>query len=183
MVVRTLAYFSAVGLAFLFLEIAFIQKFTLFLHHPLYAAATVIASFLVFAGLGSAWSARLAEAERPAGRPPGGGRNCGARHDLFVPAAAALPDLLMPWPTVFKVTAAALLVAPLAFLMGLPFPLALARLGETAPSLVPWAWGVNGCASVLSAVLATLLAVHFGFAAVVLLALALYGTAAVVFPR
>ena len=182
-VVRTLAYFSAVGLAFLFLEIAFIQKFTLFLHHPLYAAATVIASFLVFAGLGSAWSARLAEAERHrqgVRLAVGGIAVLGTIYLFLLPP---LFDLLMPWPTVFKVTAAALLVAPLAFLMGLPFPLALARLGETAPSLVPWAWGVNGCASVLSAVLATLLAVHFGFAAVVLLALALYGTAAVVFPR
>ena len=58
--VRFGAYFLALGLAFLFVEIAFIQKFTLFLSHPLYAVAVVLASFLVFAGAGSACSLRLA---------------------------------------------------------------------------------------------------------------------------
>jgi len=56
---RIAGYFFAIGLAFLFIEIAFMQKFILFLHHPLYAVATVLAAFLVFAGLGSAWTARL----------------------------------------------------------------------------------------------------------------------------
>ena len=55
--------------------------------------------------------------------------------------------------------------------MGLPFPLALRELDEP---LVPWAWGINGCASVVSAALATLLAVDFGFSAVLWIALALY---------
>ena len=58
--------------------------------------------------------------------------------------------------------------------MGMPFPLALARLRASAPQLVPWAWGINGCASVLSAILATLLAMTFGTRAVVFAAAALY---------
>ena len=58
--------------------------------------------------------------------------------------------------------------------MGQPFPLGLTALTEAAPSLVPWAWGVNGCASVVSAVLANLLAVHLGFRAVIVAGLALY---------
>jgi hypothetical protein len=58
---RVLGYFFAIGLAFLFIEIAFIQKFILFLHHPLYAAAVVLTAFLVFAGLGSRFSQSLAE--------------------------------------------------------------------------------------------------------------------------
>ena len=55
---RVVSYFFAIGLAFLFIEIAFIQKFMLFLHHPLLTASVVLASFLVFAGLGSNWSKR-----------------------------------------------------------------------------------------------------------------------------
>ena len=55
---RVVVYFFAIGLAFLFIEIAFIQKFMLFLHHPLFTASVVLASFLVFAGLGSNWSKR-----------------------------------------------------------------------------------------------------------------------------
>jgi hypothetical protein len=62
--------------------------------------------------------------------------------------------------------------------MGMPFPLGLAQVAKQAPNLIPWAWGLNGCASVLSAILATILAIHFGFTAVVGLALALYGLAA-----
>ena len=67
--------------------------------------------------------------------------------------------------------------------MGLPFPLGLARVSGSWPRLVPWAWGVNGCASVISAVLATVLAIHFGFTVVVLLAVALYLLAAAVFHK
>ena len=65
--------------------------------------------------------------------------------------------------------------------MGMPFPLALSRLAVHSPGLVPWAWGINGCASVLSAILATLSAMSFGFRAVVLIALALYLLAAATF--
>jgi len=64
----------------------------------------------------------------------------------------------------------------------MPFPLALTEVGTDAPDLIPWAWAVNGCASVIGAVLATLLAIHFGFTAVVLAALTLYGLAAAIFP-
>jgi hypothetical protein len=76
----------------------------------------------------------------------------------------------------FKVAVALLLIAPLAVPMGMPFPLGLSR---TAPALVPWAWAINGSASVLSAVLATMLAREFGFRAVVIAASLLYGAAAV----
>jgi membrane protein implicated in regulation of membrane protease activity len=64
--------------------------------------------------------------------------------------------------------------------MGVPFPLALRGLEQP---LVPWAWGINGCASVVSAALATLIAVDFGFRAVLVLALALYVVILAVFPR
>jgi len=81
-----------------------------------------------------------------------------------------------------KVFVAVVMLGPLAFCMGMPFPLALTEIGADVPDLIPWAWAVNGCASVIAAVLATLLAVHFGFAVVVLIALALYGIAAATFP-
>ena len=81
-----------------------------------------------------------------------------------------------------RVVVAVALVAPLGFCMGLPFPLGLRRLGRDAAELVPWAWGINGCASVLSAVLASVLAVHFGFTVVIALAVGLYIVAAFAFP-
>ena len=180
---RVAGYFFAIGLAFLFIEIAFMQKFILFLHHPLYAVATVLAAFLVFAGLGSAWAARLQQDSGPATRATlyavlliallGGAYTL-----LLDPLFAQLNPLGMTTRSAIS----AVLIAPLAFCMGMPFPLGLAQVAAKAPELIPWAWGINGCASVLSAVSATLLAMQFGFSVVVLAALLLYLLATRLFP-
>lgn len=167
-------YFSAIGLAFLFIEIAFIQKFTLFLHHPVVTVAVILASFLVFAGLGSLWSRRFwnTESARPVMLAVALAIAClGLVYLLLLDSLFAG---LSSWPVPAKAVTSILLIAPLAFFMGMPFPLGLMQIAGRTPNLIPFAWGVNGCASVLSAVLATLLAVHFGFSSVVLLALALY---------
>ena len=179
---RVLIYFLALGLAFLFVEIAFIQKFILFLSHPLYAAAVVLSAFLVFAGLGSLFSTRLRQ-RGIAGTRPGNPCLLAAAAIAAIAAGllAVLPSLLpllAPLPEPVKAAVTFLLIAPLAFFMGMPFPLGLARLGEQDAELIPWAWAINGCASVLAAVLATLLAVEFGFTAVVVLAVGFYGAAA-----
>ena len=81
-----------------------------------------------------------------------------------------------------KLLASLSLIAPLAFLMGLPFPLALAQVRRFAADLVPWAWGVNGYASVISASLATLIAIHFGYTVVILSAALIYLLALLSFP-
>jgi spermidine synthase len=173
-------YFLLLGLAFLFVEMAFIQKFILFLSNPLYSVAVVLSGFLLFAGLGSAASERLARRLPWPGVSP------------VTVAVAAIAVLALAYvvvlPAIFarfiglpdpaRIAMSLLLIAPLAFFMGMPFPLGLARLSEVAPGFVPWAWGINGFASVVSAVLATLLAIEFGFNAVILLALALYAVAA-----
>ena len=70
------------------------------------------------------------------------------------------------------------LIAPLAVCMGMPFPTGMMRLAQR-PRTHPWAWAINGFASVVGAVLATLLAIHLGFAAVILLAVLIYGWAAI----
>jgi hypothetical protein len=113
------------------------------------------------------------------------------RHaELTVVAAIALSAALclslLPWlfqnagalPGPLRIVISAALIAPLAFFMGMPFPKGLARVEAGDSRLVPLAWAVNGCASVTGAVLATLLAIHFGFTAVVVAALVLYAVAA-----
>ena len=178
------AYFFLLGLAFLFVEIAFIQKFTLFLSHPLYAVAVVLAGFLVFAGLGSLCSTRIDN------RLGGGRRTVTAAVVALALIVLAylwlLPPLfarLLGQPDLIRVAIALGLIAPLAFCMGIPFPLGLRRLDAEAPGFIPWAWGLNGFASVVSAALATLLAIEFGFGVVLLTALACYSFAAVQFGR
>jgi hypothetical protein len=180
---RVAAYFGALGLAFMFVEMAFIQKFVLFLAHPLTAVAVVLCAFLVFAGLGSRYAGRL----RPGGPSPWQRpvvRAVAAIGTLSLLYLAALPSifrLLMPLPDAARIVLSIALIAPLAFAMGIPFPTGLARLARLAgegESLIPWAWGINACASVVAAILATLLAIHLGFAVVVATAVLLYLIAA-----
>jgi SAM-dependent methyltransferase len=183
---RVGGYFLCLGLAFLFIEIAFIQKFTLFLCHPLYSAAVVLCAFLAFAGLGSGSSEQVARALRQRGCRPILGGVIAILVSLALLELALLPSLfrsLITLPLGVKAVLSILLIAPLAFGMGLPFPLGLRSVADAVPSLVPWAWGINGCASVLSALLATLLALHVGFSGVVLLAAGLYLVAGVTFPH
>ncbi len=87
------------------------------------------------------------------------------------------------WPLVARILLSIALIAPLGFCMGMPFPLGLSMLATGPQSMTAWAWGINGCASVIRAVLATLLAIHFGFNAVILLALVCYFAAAASFPE
>jgi spermidine synthase len=181
---RVLVYFLAIGFAFMFIEIAFIQKFVLFLSHPLYAVAVVLFAFLLFAGIGSGVSTSLQQVGRePALHPL-------AAVAIAIAVSAMLCLTLLPWlfqnamglPDPLRILISAALIAPLAFFMGMPFPLGLARVEASDARLIPWAWGINGCASVTGAVLATLLSIHVGFTAVVVAALVLYGVAAAARP-
>jgi hypothetical protein len=151
----------------------------------------VLAGFLVFAGLGSGAAVRLEQwLEARGGAPerwrPGGIAMATAAIAAIATAyAIALPGAFraLAWlPDLARIALALLLIAPLAFFMGMPFPLALARLRERAPELVPWAWGINGCASVISAILATLLAITFGMSVVIAIAIALYLAAGLLTP-
>lgn len=204
-------YFTLLGLAFMFVEIAFIQRFMLFLGHPLYAVAVVLAGFLVFAGLGSRLAGHLTMGLAPAksqGRRPTyargaetppcrAGQRTGQARRIVVWAALVIAGFALAYllllPHVFhalaglrdtgRIVVSLLLIAPLALAMGMPFPLGLQRLSAAAPAFIPWAWGINACVSVVAAVLATLLAMHLGFGAVVLLAVLGYLVAAWAFGR
>ncbi|MDH3453175.1 MAG: SAM-dependent methyltransferase, partial [Gammaproteobacteria bacterium] len=179
---QVLLYFLSLGLGFIILEVAILQKSMLVLHHPIYAAAVVIGTLLVCAGLGSQFADRYAATAK-------------ARGVLYIAVAiiiglglvhafavGSLFKLVIGMPFIFKVLLLIVLVAPLGFVLGMPFPLGLARLAAGSPRLVAWAWGINGCASVVSAMLATLLGMHFGFNVAMIVALVCYGVALMSFP-
>lgn len=178
-------YFLAIGFAFMFMEIAFIQKFILFLAHPLYAVAVVLCAFLVFAAMGSWLTGRWQK--KAMGR---GSRHLtlavmtmGVLSLLYLAALPGLFQALTHLPDAAKIAVSVVLIAPLAVCMGMPFPTGTMRLASTAQDSIPWAWAINGFASVVGAVLATLLAIHLGFAAVILLAVLIYGLAAIALRR
>lgn len=168
-------YFLAIGFGFMFMEIAFIQKFVLFLSHPLYAIAVVLCAFLVFAAAGGWLAGRFESAHKVTFA-------VAAMAVLALLYLAYLPGLfhsLAYLPDAAKIFLSVLLIAPLAMCMGVPFPTGMTRLAEMREASIPWAWALNGFASVVGAVLATLLAIHLGFAAVILLAVLTYAVAAV----
>lgn len=177
----TVAYFSALGLAFLFVEIAFIQKFILYLGHPVYAASLTVASFMLFAGLGSGFSGRFSPAARegkggvPVRLFPFAAGVTLLAYYFFLPTVI---DRTLGVPVPVKVPLAVALIAPPAFLMGMPFPMGLKRLARGSPGGIPWAWGINGFASVVSALAANLAAIHLGISAVIGLGAGLYLLAA-----
>ncbi len=179
--IPVVVYFGALGLAFMFLEIAFIQKFMLLLNHPTYAVAVVLTGFLLFSGFGSLFADR----RRGSAAGPLVRRAVLAIGGVSVLFLVGLPPLfegLSRWSDGGRIAASLCLLAPLAFAMGLPFPAGLQTVSSRCRWLVPWAWGWNGAASVVGAALATLLAVHLGFRIVVLMAIALYGLAALSLP-
>jgi spermidine synthase len=182
---RICLYFLCLGLAFMFMEIAFIQKFILFLSHPVYAVAVVLSAFLVFAGLGSSLSQRWGrwiERRNPSAPGMSGGLSVAGiilLSGLYVLLLPPLIERFIVLPDFGKILLSILLIGPLALFMGMPFPLGLARVAESAERLIPWSWGINGCASVTGAVLATILAIQWGFRMVILLAIILYVLAAV----
>lgn len=169
-----LLYFAALGVGFMAVEIPLLGRFTLYLDRPLYATATVLFALLVGSGLGSLWSATkqirlgwllLALA---------------ATIGLAVPGLPALLDATMGLPFVARLGVGTWLLLPLGFCMGIPFPTAVRALGSTRRSLIPWAWAVNGCASVVGAIGAQWIALSAGYGAVLAIGACCYGAASVV---
>ncbi|MCM2359806.1 MAG: hypothetical protein NDI77_16770 [Geobacteraceae bacterium] len=158
---RLLPSFALLGLGFMLVETALIQKIILPLEHPSYAVATALASLLVSSGIGSLMSSRFAPLR-----------------SHLVPAAIALliviysftlPALsaaIAPAALPAKVLLVFLALLPLGLLMGIPFPVVIQRLGLVDPLLIPSAWAINGTLSVLAPLLAIMTATAFGFVSV-----------------
>jgi hypothetical protein len=88
-------------------------------------------------------------------------------------------DTILGWPLMARSLGIVLSLAPLAMLMGLPFPFGLVWLEQHCRDLISWAWAVNGCASVIASVLAAILALSYGFTTVLYMGAAGYGGAAI----
>ncbi|MCG7897378.1 MAG: SAM-dependent methyltransferase [Candidatus Thiodiazotropha weberae] len=177
-----IGYFGAIGLAFLLIEIGTIQKFQLFLHHPIYAIAASLTAFLCFSGLGSYLSERLSQNQsykQSTAKAILALCVIGLGYMLILPV---LFDALTHLPVAIKIAITILLIAPMAICMGMPFPLAIAAMKRNRADQIPWAWGINGYASVISAGLSTVIAIQYGFKTVLLCAILLYLTTLMTFP-
>jgi hypothetical protein len=176
--IRIVSYFFWIGMGFMFVEISLIQKFILFLDHPYYAISLVISALLMATGVGSYLSKRLSITKR--------GKTVKAL--LFVLCLSIiaysfiLPNLfhlLLPYSLLSRQCFTLLILFPLGILMGIPFPLGIRWLSSLSPPLIPWAWCVNGCSSVLCSIMAVMIALGGGFTLVLSLAACCYALATI----
>lgn len=166
-------YFACLGLGFILIEIALVQKLILLLGHPVYALAVVLLTVLAFGGLGSLTTARVGDAELRQALL----RRLGLLITVAVVAVATLSPVIQAavhLPRGARIALTVVLVAPLATLMGMPMPLGIRRLERSQPQILPWAWGVNGAASVLGSALALVIALLSGFNQALLVGVAAY---------
>jgi hypothetical protein len=167
-----IAYFAALGAGFMFFEISFIQKFVLYLGYPTYALTVVLFSLLISLGLGSYvskyWESRDGAALVSATVALAG---LVLLYRFFLPV---LQQATLGFSLPFRVAFSVALLAPAGVLLGTFFPLGIRRAAAINPDLIPWAWGINGCASVTGSVLAILLAMGYGFTVVWSIAVVIY---------
>jgi hypothetical protein len=178
-VLKSLLYFSCLGLGFLFIEIVLIEKAAYFLGDRTYAFSVVLSAMLVFSGLGS-WVAGFFTRQ-----PQSGIRiAAGAVAIWLLGSWLGLDGLLAHYlggslqtKCVFLILWSALVSIPLGFF----FPLGLSRLPRES-GLIPWAWALNGAFSVVATPLANLLAINEGYHTLFLSGMALYALAFLAFP-
>jgi predicted membrane-bound spermidine synthase len=169
---RLLLYYFCLGIGFILIEISFIQKYILFIGYPVYAVAVILFAILIAAGLGSYFSSLMKIGPQ--------------RMILLVVIALILlaafqvfviPKLFSKFISVSfpaRVLLAIIFILPAGFFMGIPFPTALSWTSRHYPEFVPWAWGINGYATVIGSVLAVILALYFGFQAVLWISVVIY---------
>jgi hypothetical protein len=174
----TLGFFMMIGLGFIMVEVPLMQRFVLYLGHPVYAIAIVLFAVLLFSGIGSFLTRGLTGPE--------------ARRRLSISLPALLLLLVVynlvlermfaatqSQSEIVKILLSVLLLLPLGVLMGMPFPSMIRRVSEWSPGLVPWCWGVNGATSVLGSVSAVMVALSMGFGASLAAGMAAYAGALV----
>ncbi|MFH1616171.1 MAG: hypothetical protein ABIG61_13930 [Planctomycetota bacterium] len=167
-----LSFFLLIGVAYMFLEMAFIQKMTLLIGDPVFGAAVAITGFMIFSGLGSLASQRMFT--KPSSR---------VRFAITAVIAVGIAelillyigfDLLVGIDRLGRVAVGLAICGLPAFFMGIPFPTAMTQLSQSSPAVVPWAWAANSFASVTAAVLGTCISVSAGFSILVAVALVCY---------
>jgi hypothetical protein len=159
-ILKFLWYFLFIGAGYILIQVALIQKFVLFLGHPTYALTVIIFSMLVASGAGSYASKWVV------------GTSHGRLRWIFPGIAALIAVLafisapvtgaLASWPLAAKALLSVAMIAPAAFLMGMPFPTGLGLLERAHHESVRWAWALNAASSVLGSASAIFLAIYIG---------------------
>ena len=159
---RSLFFFLGLGAGFVYVEVALVQYFVMYLGHPIYALSTVLVALLLSTGLGSLLTARIGvERAQRAARA-----RAIVLAVLLVVYALFLGRVLgfaVSLPFGLRLALTLGLLAPLGLLLGSQTPLGVRLIDARASDLLPWCWGLNGVASVMATAVGTLVAMHAGF--------------------
>lgn len=169
---RVLAYFGALGLGFIAVEITLLQKYAVFVGGPIYSMAVTLFAILVFSGLGS-----LAAKKLSASIP----RSLTLIIFLLIAAIAgetlfvnfAVPKLMFLSHSM-RCLVAVLALAPLALVMGMPFPTGIRLTQRLGDAVIPWAWGINAITTTLGSIVSMMASMEFGFTALLISAGVIY---------
>ncbi|MDR1211714.1 MAG: hypothetical protein LBK40_05740 [Spirochaetaceae bacterium] len=178
--VRVILYYAGLGLGYMLIEIYLIQRLGVFLSNPTYSASIVITVMLIFSALGNITSSFVKKYRSwvvPA--------SCLLAVSGFLFYIFGLDGFLASFhssPLFVRILAASLIIAPVSFFLGVPYPNGLDSLQQNKPHLLPWAWGMNGGLSVAGSALARILAVSSGFPVLLAVGIAVYLMVGALFP-
>ncbi len=157
---KFLMFFAFIGLGYIAIQIALIQKFTLFLGQPVYTMLTVISSMLIFSGIGAKYSGKLTSNKKNI-------RYIFLGIVIFTfligIVSPLLFEMLVSLGLILRIIITVLMIAPLSFLMGIPFPTGISAISNDDSRMIGVSWAVNGFFSVIGTVLTMILAMMFGF--------------------
>lgn len=168
---KVLLYFCGIGIGYMSVEIVLIQRFILYFGNAIYSAASIISSMLICSGIGSYFSSRINPKKN---YPTAIFITIAALLLLYTVFLTSITRETITFPLEAKYILAFLIIAPLSFLMGFPFPLGIRVLSAGNIEQIPWAWGINGSFSVISSTAAAIIAVELGFSWVMVIASAAY---------
>ena len=179
---REVLYFLCLGVGFIIIEIPLIQKLVLPLGYPTLSLTVILGALLLGGGGGAAFSQRFAGGELRAHA-----QRCALGVAIYAAVfgllSGAFANLLLPLPLPARCVLTALILLPLGFLMGTPFPAGLRLWGtgeQQQSGGVPLIWALNGTASVLGSIGAAVAAKVVGFGAVLSVGALIYlGVAAI----
>jgi hypothetical protein len=164
------------SLAILTLEIVLTRIFSVYLGSPTYALAVVLFTLLLSSGIGSLTTHGVSPGDAPR-RLRWAIPSLIAVMGLYLLLLPAIVRATQQWMLAGRIGMAIVVVLPAGFLMGQPFPLGIKEVRRQAPGMIPWLWAVNGAASVVGSVLATIVALRAGFPVVSLTGMLCYGLA------
>lgn len=172
---RFLIYFCGLGVGFIVIEISLLQKLVLFLGHPLYSITVTLFSILVFTGLGAMLSARWFRA--PGWRTAFVPVMLAVLLGLLILFSPRLTSAFVGLPLIQRMLIAIFTLAPIALVLGVPFAFGIRLLDRFNPTIIPWAWAVNGFCTVIGSILSVVLTMNLGFNFVLIAAVVVYAIA------